>query len=271
MRFPAVLCLALVMLSSVGATAQDQAADQAALAKKSQNPVANMISIPFEFWHNEGQRGTGFTAIVKPVIPTSLGKFNLINRFILPYASVNGTLRSSLPNSDPLAVDTKGLGDFTYQGFLSPAEPGALIWGGGAALVVPTASTDQLGTDRWSAGPSVLLLGMPGKWVLGLLAQNVWDFAGSGDENVNIMTLQPILSYALKNGWYLTSVPVITANWEAASSEVWTVPLGAGIGKVQKFGKRPIDFKLVYYNYVVRPTFGAEWSVMLGVKLILPK
>jgi len=196
---------------------------------------------------------------------------NLINRFILPYASISGTMQ--LPDTEfgGPAVDEKGLGDLTYQGFLSSANPGALIWGAGLALQMPTASNDDLGTDLWSAGPSFLGLTMPGKWVLGVLAQNIWDFAGSGDGDVNRMTLQPILSYQLGDGWYLTSTPAITADWTADSDERWNVPLGAGVGKLQRFGKLPVDLKLVYYNYVVKPTFGPDWSVLLGVKFLIPK
>ena len=147
--------------------AGDAAAQQAALAKQSQNPVANLISIPFEFWHHEGQNGDGFGALVKPVIPTPVGSLNLINRFILPYASISGVMLPPDGAAANTAVDENGLLDLTYQGFLSPAEPGAVIWGAGWALQIPTASNDVLGTERWSLGPSGLVLSMPLNWVLG--------------------------------------------------------------------------------------------------------
>jgi hypothetical protein len=200
-----------------------------------------------------------------------VGKLNLINRFILPYASVSGVLQPPDGAAVTTAIDENGLLDLTYQGFLSPADPGAVIWGAGWALQIPTATNDALGTDRWSLGPSGLVLSMPGDWVLGLLVQNVWDIAGSGDADVNKLTLQPILSYQLGQGWYLTSTPVITADWTAESSEQWNVPLGAGVGKLQRVGKLPVDVKLVYYNYVEKPTFGPDWSVLLGVKFLLPR
>ena len=269
-----LVLLALLLVSSVAfaqeSVDQDEAAKQAALAKQSQNPVANMISIPFEFWHYDGENGDSFVGIVKPVIPTPVFGMNLINRFILPYASVNGVLEQPGSTPAPTTVDADGLADMTYQGFLSPAKPGSLIWGAGAALTIPTGS-DDLTTDRWSAGPSLLLLTMPGKWVLGLTAQNVWDFAGSGDTDVDKLTLQPILSYSLGTGWYLTSTPVITSDWTAEPGEEWTVPLGMGVGKLQKFGKLPVDIKLVYYSYVVKPTLGPDWGAFLGVKFLLPK
>jgi len=275
------LLLVLSILGCSGAFAQDEVGQveagpddaeekAAALAKANQNPVANMISVPFEFWHHDGKLGDGFTAIAKPVIPTPVGGMNLINRFIIPYASISGAM--NLPDSEfsGAAIDENGMGDITYQGFLSPANPGALIWGAGLGLQMPTASNDALGTNLWSAGPSVLGLSMQGKWVLGLLAMNVWDFAGSGDGDVNKLTLQPILSYQLGGGWYLTSTPAITADWTADSGNQWNVPLGAGIGKLQRFGKLPVDLKLVYYRYVEQPDFGPDWSVLFGVKFLIP-
>ena len=249
----------------------DEAARQAELAKQSQNPVANMISVPLEFWYNDGENGHAFTVIAKPVIPASLGKINLINRFILPFVSVDGAMQPPDQPIDGPVVNASGLANITYQGFLSPAQPGKVVWGLGAALEMPTATDDQLGADRWSAGPSALVLTMPGDWVLAVLVQNVWDFAGSGDETVNRLTLQPIASLNLDKGWYLTSAPVITANWDAETENRWTVPIGAGVGKLHRFGKQPVDFKLVYYYNVEKPTVGADWSLLFSVKLLFPQ
>ena len=252
--------LAIMMLLAAAVSAQDTApadaaAQQAALAKKSQNPVANLISVPIEFWHHDGKNGTSFATIVKPVIPMS----------------IDGALQPPDPSVERIAVNASGLANITYQGFLSPAKPGKVIWGLGAALEIPTATDDQMANDLWSVGPSVLVLTMPSNWVLGVLFQNVWDFAGSGDGSVNKMTLQPIVNFNLAKGWYLTSTPVITANWDAGDNNVWTVPVGAGVGKMSKFGKQPVDLKIVYYNYVEKPTVGADWSVLFAVKLLFPK
>ena len=267
----AIMTLLAATVSAQDSTSADTAAEQAALAKKSQNPVANLISVPMEFWHYDGENGTSFATIVKPVIPTSLGKMNLINRFILPYMSIDGALQPPDPSVEKAAVDASGLANITYQGFLSPAKPGKVIWGLGVALEIPTATDDQMANDLWSVGPSVLALTMPSNWVLGILFQNVWDFAGSGDGSVNKMTLQPILNFNLNKGWYLTSTPVMTANWDADDDDVWTIPMGGGVGKMLKFGKQPVDLKIVYYNYVEKPALGADWSVLFAVKLLFPK
>jgi len=275
MKWNLIFLLAASLVLGAGlAVAEDDpemAAKQAELAKKSQNPVADIISIPFEFWHHDGEYGDGFVGILKPVYPTPVGSLNLINRFLLPYANIDGIMQTPGMEAAPPAIDEKGLLDITYQGFLSPQTPGDIIWGAGWALQMPTASNDALGTDRWSLGPSAVVLTMPKSWVLGLLIQNVWDIAGSGDADINKLTLQPIVNYQLGQGWYLTSTPVITADWTAESGNKWNVPLGAGLGKLQRVGKLPVDFKLVYYSYVEQTAVGPDWSVLFGIKFLLPR
>lgn len=113
---------------------------------------------------------------------------------------------------------------------------------------------------------------MPGNWVYGVLAQNVWSFAGdSNAADVNKFLFQYFLNYNLGDGWYLTSTPVITANWEATSDNEWTVPLGGGAGRLVKYGKLPVDYKLTVYKHVEKPDFGADWNVQFTVKFLFPK
>ena len=121
-------------------------------------------------------------------------------------------------------------------------------------------------------GPAVVALTMPGKWLVGVLAQNVWSFAGdSSAPDVNKFLFQYFVNYNLKGGWYISSTPVITANWEAGSDNRWTVPLGGGGGRLVKHGKQPVDYKLqVFYN-VEKPKLSADWSLQFTVKLLFPK
>ena len=138
-------------------------------------------------------------------------------------------------------------------------------------LELPT-NSEGLGSEKWSAGPVVTVLSMPGKWVLGALAQNIWSFAGPGDEaKVNRFTFQYFINYNLKNGWYLTSTPIITADWEKSSDQRWTVPFGGGIGKMARFGKQPVDFKIQVLSNVEKPDNGADWSLQFSVKFLFPK
>ncbi len=268
---PAVV-LATCILFGIDMPVVAQELDEEALAKQAQNPVANIISIPIEYWSYDADEGDVDLLIAKPLIPTSLGKFNLINRFIVSYASIAGDIDVEMPmlgGARNSGTTVSGLTDITYQGMLSPVSPGKVIWGVGGAVTFPTASEEALGSNRFSAGPTVLVLVMPGKWVVGLLAQNVWDFAGSGDASVNTFTFQPIINYNIKNGWYLFSSPIWTANWER--EEKWTIPIGGGVGKMHAFGKLPVDFKLGYYDNVKSPERSPGSSWLFAVKFLLPK
>jgi len=254
----------------------DQTDAQKNLAKKSQNPVGNMISVPIEYWHYDGMPndGSADALIAKPVYPVTIGETILINRFIVPYLGIDAT-GTGEDLGDILIPPTNrkesGLGNIQYQGFFTPAEPGRIIWGLGPVFELPT-NTSGLGTDKWSAGAAALVLTMPGNWVVGALVQNMWSFAGPSDApSVNKLTFQYFINYNLSNGWYLCSTPIMTADWEQPGGEQWTVPLGGGIGKLVRFGKQPVDFKLQAFGNVAKPDGGPDWSMMFAVKFLFPK
>ena len=165
-----------------------------------------------------------------------------------------------------------GLGNITYQAFLSPAEPGKVIWGAGPVFGLPTATDKVLGPDVWSAGGGFVVLAMPGQWVLGALAYNVWSVFEDGDDpDINKMVAQYFINYNFEGGWYATSTPIITADWEADSDQRWTVPFGGGLGRLTRFGQQPVDFKgQVFYN-VEAPEFVGDWSFQFQVKFLFPK
>jgi len=240
--------------------------DQGDLAKAAQNPVGDLISLPFQnnmnFDVGPADR-TQNVLNIQPVWPIALSKnWNLITRTIVPVIS------QPAPGSER----TNGLGDINFTGFFSPKQPGKIIWGVGPTLVFPTATDDVTGTDKWSAGPSVVVLTMPGQWVIGALVSNVWSFSGDDERaDVNSFLMQYFVNYNLPEGWYLTSAPIITANWEAESGEQWTVPFGGGIGRVFRIGRQPINMQTqVFYN-VETPTNGAKWQWRLQVQLLFPK
>jgi hypothetical protein len=152
-----------------------------------------------------------------------------------------------------------------------PASPENGSGGVGPVVLLPTATDDALGSDKWGVGPTVVVLTMSGKWVMGSLFSNVWSFTGSGDEDINLFTWQYFINYNLPNGWYLTSAPIMTANWEADSSDKWTIPVGGGIGKVFRIGKLPININSQAYYNVAKPDYGPDWSIRLQVQLLFPK
>jgi hypothetical protein len=153
-----------------------------------------------------------------------------------------------------------GLGDFNPALFFSPKKPISvapgvgLVWGAGPVFAFPTATDSRLGSEQWSAGPTFVALLLTKKIVTGFLINNLWSYAGAGDRaNVNAMTLQPFFNYNMPKGWYLTTSPIITANWEADSDNRWTIPIGGGIGRVFKIGKQPINAQVTYYYNLESP------------------
>ena len=272
-----VMVLALG-LGSVGIAHADES-----LAKESQNPLSTVVSLPFENNTLFGIGPSDATANalnIKPVYPVRVGNWNLVNRLIAPVLWTEGQSEDVLGSVDAgfgssaslLQGSEFGLGDMTYQGFFTPAESGKVVWGVGPTFVIPTHTAERFGTNKWSVGVSAVVLTMPGKWVLGGLVQNAWSFAGpSGDPDVNQFVGQYFVNYNLSSGWYLSSSPVITANWEAPSGNRWTVPLGGGVGRLVRFGKQPVDFKLAAYANVEKPEFGPDWSLQFQVKMLFPK
>ncbi len=260
-------------------TAYGAEQDKGDLAKASQNPVGNLISLPFQ---NNTSFGIGpndaksNSLLIQPVYPVSLSSnWNLINRGIVPLIYRQEVI--------PGTGSVSGLGDISYTGFISPAKPGKIIWGVGPAFIFPTAQEEQFASNKWSAGAGVVILSMPGHWVLGVLVQNVWSFAGDDDAaDVNQMLLQPIINYNFNKGWYFTSVPVITANWEADKDNRWTVPVGGGFGKITHWEKQAVDLQMQAFYNVEKPNplvgqgvnldnQGETWTLRLQFKLLYPK
>lgn len=250
------------------------------LAEAVQNPVASLITVPF-------QNNIGFgagpdddvinTLNIQPVVPVKVGNWNIINRLIMPLIYLPET-RIELPEqpgeqSEVFTFDSEfGVGDINYTSFLSPAQPGKVIWGIGPSFNLNTATDDHLGSGKWSAGPSVVVLTQPGPWTIGTLARQLWSFAGDDDRSsVNQFLMQPFLAYQLGDGWAISSSPVMIANWDADSDNRWTVPLGGGINRVFTLGKQPLNASVQAYYNVERPKFAPEWSLRLQVNLLFPK
>jgi hypothetical protein len=263
LAFPAVLLLALFVAGS----AHGQEQSNADLAKASQNPVSDLISLPFQNNTNFNwgpNEKTQNVLNIQPVIPITLSdEWNLITRTIIPVVSQ--------PGIPPSGDRTNGIGDTTFTGFISPKEPGGAIWGLGPVVLLPTATKDELGNDKWGLGASLIVLKIQGPWVVGSLLSNVWSVAGSGDSDINLLTWQPIINYNLPDSWYLTSVPIITANWEASSSNRWTIPLGGGFGKIFRIGKQPMNASMQAFYNIERPEYGADWTLRVQLQFLFPK
>jgi hypothetical protein len=265
--------LALALVTGFGgsvAFAQEQhEASTSDLAKAAQNPIADMISVPFQNnfnFHVGPHEQLQDVLNIQPVIPITLDRdWNLITRWVTPVIS-----------QPPLTVTGDrefGLGDINPSFFFSPKQPThGIIWGIGPTFVFPTGTDKTLTQGKYSVGPTFVALTIQGPWVLGVLVNNVWSFAGrSNRAPVNQMLLQPFVNYNLPGGWYLTSSPIITADWEASDGDRWTVPVGGGFGRVFKIDKQAINAQLAAYYNVARPSGAADWQVRAQVQLLFPK
>ena len=264
-----IICLVGIVVAQPLWSQEKPADSVEELAKKSQNPVAPMISVPFQNNINFGygpHNNTQNLLNIQPVIPFSLTKeLNLITRVIAPVIN------------QPWPEQKFGLGDINVSLFLSPANPvklfsGNFMWGAGPILQFPTATGEILGTGKWAAGPTAVGVYMEGPWVVGLLVNNLWSYAGEGGRpTVNQFLAQPFINYNLPHGWYLSTSPNITADWLAKpASDTWTVPVGGGVGKVFRIGKQSLNGSVAYYYNVAKPAVGPDWTLRLTLSFLFP-
>lgn len=253
----------------VPACAQESSGQGASeIAKQAQNPIANVISVPLEndFYPHTGiDKDDSYVLEMKPVVPFKLGNdWNLITRTIIPIVQV--------PDLSPTIQGTSGLGDIQTSLFFSPTKVRKIIWGAGPVISLPTATEDILGTKKTSIGPTAVALTIQGHWLFGTLVQNLFSVAGPRQRaDVNQMLMQPFVNYNLRHGWYLTSSPIITANWEVSGNNRWTAPVGGGVGRIVHFGKIPVSTYAQVFQNVERPDGTTSWSTRFQMQFLFPK
>ena len=265
------LTLAFLLLLPVLGRAQQPstpAPQNEDLAKQLSNPIASLVSVPFQFnWEqNVGpSEATRFVLNVQPVMPFSMNQdWNLIVRLIAPLVSQPALIDGG--------VAASGIGDITTSFFISPAKSG-IIWGAGPVVVLPSTSEPTLGTGKWSAGPTIVALKQTGPWTVGALWNQVWSFSGdSGRSDVNQMFLQPFLAYQATRTITLTMQSEMTANWNAEDAdERWTVPINFLVSKLSSFGQFPASYQIGFGAFPVHPNVGPSWKIRGAIVLLLPR
>ncbi len=238
------------------------------LAKKLQNPIGDLISVPFQdnVNFNVGpHKGTQDILNIQPVVPIHLNQdWNLITRTILPLIWS--------PSLQPAPSVPFGLGPTTFSAFLSPKQPvNGWIWGVGPIAQLPTITSKTLGSNVWGLGPAVVVVKLAGPIVAGALVNNVFSLGGTqglGGTKYSLFTFNPFFNYNLGSGWFVGTVPVITANWLASGTK-WTLPVGAQAGRLIKIGgKLPVNILAGAYYNAVRPQYGGTWQLRAQVAVI---
>ena len=256
--------------------------DKAALErvrKASQNPIANMISVPLQENWNFGIGPANRTQNIfniQPVIPISLGAhWNLITRWVTPVIAQPYAIPIPQPSGPPVPHQTTayGFGDMQPQFYFSPKTNSKVTWGVGPILQVPTGTnTYLLSQGKLCVGPTFVALAQPGRWTVGVLANNIWSVAGHTNRlDVNQFLIQPFVNFNLKHAWYLSFSPIMTANWEMTNGGRWVVPLGGGPGRVWRFGNQAVNVQTFFYGNVVHPPGGPTWTFKLAFTLLFPK
>ena len=234
------------------------------LSKEAANPLADLMSFPFQnnLNMNYGEYNRNMNILnIQPVLPFFKGK--IVTRTILPIVNIPDF------NSESGKL-TSGLADIVFTAFYVPKSKG-LMWGLGPVIEIPSGGSNR-GSQKWSAGPSLVLMAQPGEWTFGMLVNNTWSFAGKSDRDaVNHMLINLFVVRQLGKGWYVNSAPIITADWTAGKGDQWVVPLGAGGGKVILIGgKLPLNLQTQMYYNVVHPDFGPEWQWRVQMQILLP-
>jgi len=252
---------ALLALATTALQAQD-----ADLSRKLANPVADLISVPIQsntdFGVGTGD-GTVWRTNIQPVIPFGISEdWNLISRTILPVIDQEGLA----PAGD--ALDASGLGDTVQSFFFSPKESSP-IWGVGPVLLIPSATDDLLGGEKWGIGPTAVILKQEGPWTYGALANHLWDFAGDDHRGaVNATFLQPFVSYITPTKTTFSLNTETTYDWR---NDQWIVPVNFVVSQLFKIGDQPVQAFVGARYYVETPTGGPEWGLRLGMTFLFPK
>jgi hypothetical protein len=264
-RSSLLLALLVSVASAAGAQTASPADSGGDLAKKLSNPVADLISVPFQFNYNGGfPQGDGeqYYLNVQPVIPISISrKWNVISRTIVPIYS------QDISDAEGRQV---GLGATTQSFFLSPKEPGrhGVIWGVGPAFLIPTA-TDDIATNQWGAGITGVALKQSGPWTVGALGNHLWSLTGDEEDgDISVTFLQPFVSYSTPKATSFTLNTESTYDWE---NEQWSVPINAVVGQVVKIGRRPVQFSVGARYWAKAPEAGPEgWGARFQITLLFP-
>jgi hypothetical protein len=246
----AVLACLVLIVSAVAARAQNSEE----LAKKLNNPIGDLVSVPFQFnWEfgNGPDEDVHHVLNLQPVVPFAISEHtNMIARLIMPTISTPGGTVA---------------GDMVFSLFFSPSMSTGTIWGAGPVLQLPRTG------EKWGIGPTFVILKQQGRHTYGVLANHLWSFAGDESApDLNQTFLQPFFAVTNRHAITYTIQSESTANWEAADGNEWTIPLNFQIAKMAKFGTFPASYAAGGGVYLDSPSGGPEWKLRAVITILIP-
>jgi hypothetical protein len=238
--------------------------DSASVGAKLQNPIADIVSVPVQNNFNFGigpQNKAGYILNIQPVVPIPLGtRWKVISRSILPVMDQ--------PDTSSGGVHKFGLGDWTQSFFFSPVSDDGFTWGIGPAFLIPTATSESLGSGKWGVGPTAVALYAHSGITLGILTNQIWSFAGGKSRStVSSTLLQPFAAYTFKIALTINLQTETSYDWIANQ---WTVPLQFGLSQVIQFGKLPVSIGVLGRVWLTGPASAPEWGIRVPITFVLP-
>ena len=269
------ICLVFLAFFTLNQPAQAESTSNAGqggdaeLAQELSNPLADLMSIPFQMNYDSdigpADDGWKLQTNIQPVIPFHLNDdWNLISRTIIPVIDQEDISAG--------AGSQFGLGDINLSLFFSPRKPtsGGITWGIGPVLLLPTATDSLLGADKWGAGPAAVALTTRGPWILGMLANHIWSYAGDSDrQDISTTFVQPFAAYTWPSAWTVSVQSESSYYWKTAK---WSIPINAAVSKLVKLGKLPVSLQAGVGYWAESPETGPEgFRFRLAATFVLPK
>jgi hypothetical protein len=253
-----------VEVGSKGGAAAPTADEIAAELANPNTPLAS-LNFKFQFRTFEGDLPNAddqdsTTLLFQPSLPFPLANGDLI--FFRP--AIPLLIDQPVFEPDNLAFDSKfGLGDIAFDLAYGRTTATGLLFAGGLISSLPTATKDELGTDRWTLGPELLIGKLSNTYVLGAFPNHQWDVGGSGEANINLTSAQVFGIFLPGGGWNVGSSPIMAYDHEA---EEWTIPLNFTVGKTVILNERPWKIGIEINYFLQQPDlFGPEWFLGLNV------
>lgn len=264
MNIPAFVILGFLIGSLASSTHADSQAGM--LAKQLANPLASMISVPLQYNYDAGYGPADASRAVlniQPVIPFNAGHFRVLSRTIVPLVNAEGL------GTD--GSDLSGVGDMTQSFFVTPARPmkGGWLVGIGPVAQFPIGSDHLLTTDKWSLGPTAIVVRQGKNWTYGALTNHMWSIAGNGERSrVSTTYMQPFINYIAPTHTTLAINLEASRDW---NSDTWSVPLNAMINQLLKVGSQPISVFVGVRYWCSSTEVGPDgWGIRSGITLLFP-
>ena len=265
--FPGLLAVWIIAAGATPTLAQEQPSEGLRAPPRS-------FALPMEVEHDFGA-DNGEATIIRflPLWSVPLSEaWRLVNLDLVVLGEAPGGVPGGSVNPNPTPGERAfGLSDLVHASLLTPEDQGKFIWGAGVILNIPTATSDVLGSGKWAAGPALRLTLRSGPWNVGAIAGQRWSFAGDAARpDLNALIIRGTFRVQLPGPWYLVSAPIITANWNAPSSQTWLVPLGGGPGLTFGVGSHRWATSLQAYVNAIKPDGAPEWAARVQVIPAIP-